>query len=86
MAYKVFDNGMPADTTAYGAGSKMTKGIGWDICRFDTKLEAYQYAYHWLGKSYAPEFSVEDAVAFNIFAQPRVYSGGGDTIQVREVK
>lgn len=85
MAYIVLDNGMPADTSPQGAGSRMGKGIGWDNCRFDTMREAYEYAYKWLGEQYEPNMFVAVALVRRIFDKPRKYGSSGDTIQVKEI-
>jgi hypothetical protein len=86
MAYQVFDNGKPADTSANGAGCNMKKNNGWDNSRFDKMMDAYEYAYNWLGKQYQPSMDVNAACCHQIFQAPYTYSGAGDTIQVKEVK
>lgn len=86
MAYKVYDNGMPADTSPQGSCCNMSKGIGWDNCVFDTLDQAIEYCLNYLGE-YGKDLRNVNRIALGIiFMNGYAYSGSGDKLQIKEVK
>jgi len=83
--YQVFDNDLPADTSASGSCCRMQKGIGWDNSRFDTLNEAIEYCLNYLGQ-YGKDLHNVNRTALGImFTNGYAYSGANDKIQIREV-
>lgn len=66
----------------------MKKERGWDCSKFETIEDAYRYAHRWLGPVYTPWFNRSWEYAYNkrLYDKPWVYSGAGDSIQIKEVK
>jgi hypothetical protein len=86
MAYQVFDNGKPADTSAGGSCSRMSKGIGWDNSKFETLDQAINYCFDYLGQ-YGQSLKNVNRIAVGIiFMNGYEYSGSTDRIQIKEVK
>ncbi len=82
--YVVLDNGMLADTSPYGAMSRIPKGKGFDNAVFDTKLQAYRYAYAYLDVPYVPQIDCDVACMNDLFERGYKYTRSDDTIQVLE--
>lgn len=69
--FEVFDNGKPASVEGF------PNLLTWKTNRFETLLEAHNYAKNWLGAYYHEGLALLPGVSYD-------YSGYQDLIEIRE--